>query len=158
MSGPSALSLAAAIEELVLLLIRQRGGLGELEPLALTWTQKLALTLAVDHEPLRLHALAELMDTTNATATRTVDALEAQGLVLRAVDPVDRRAVSISATPRGIQLIEERRRRLVAAIENGLGALSMDDHEHILELADLLAALNRLFEAGPATAAASAAP
>ena len=143
--------LAFAIEDLVMLLIRQRGDVADVEPSSLTTTQRLALTLIDDQGSLRLHALAELMGASDPTATRAVDALERERLVARVRDPRDGRAVLISSTARGRELVAARRRHLVAALENGLAALDAADGERLV---DLLRELNQLLRNGDRAAAA----
>ena len=51
--------------------------------------------------PARLSALADDVSLDLSTVSRQVGALEAAGLVARAPDPTDRRAVLIKATPTG---------------------------------------------------------
>jgi DNA-binding MarR family transcriptional regulator len=143
--------LAFAIEDLVMLLIRQRGDVADVEPSSLTTTQRLALTLIDDQGSLRLHALAELMGASDPTATRAVDALERERLVARVRDPTDGRAVLISSTARGREAVAARRRHLVAALENGLAALDAADGERLV---DLLLELNQLLRNGDRAAAA----
>src|SRR5579862_1567480 len=92
--------------------IREGGVLGDPPDRALTNTQGLALGILVNDGPLRLWALAEQMKTTDATATRTVDALEAAGLVRRKAEPTDRRGVVVAATARGEAVEAARRKRM----------------------------------------------
>ncbi|HZR91384.1 MAG TPA: MarR family transcriptional regulator [Gaiellaceae bacterium] len=136
--------LAAALEELVVLLIRQRvdatdsGG-----PSSLTATQQLALTLIEDEGPLRLHPLAERLNTSDATATRAVDTLEQAGLVRRLRDPDDGRGVLVSTTQRGRDAVAARRRHLIGTLEEGVSGLTAHD---AVRLAQLLGELNRLLD------------
>ena len=150
-TSTTAEQLSFAIEDLVMLLIRQRGDVADVEPSSLTTTQRLALTLIGDNGPLRLHALAELMGTSDPTASRTVDGLERERLVARVRDPSDRRAVSISSTVRGRELVAARRRQLVAALEDGLAALDATDGERLI---DLLLELNQILRNGDRAAEA----
>src|SRR5262245_3334445 len=78
----------------------------------MTATQRLALIEVAAVGPLRLGQLASRMDTTPATATRTIDALEEAGFVRRSVDPEDRRGTIVVATPKG-QRWSDRRRALL---------------------------------------------
>jgi DNA-binding MarR family transcriptional regulator len=72
----------------------------------------------IRHQPgLRLSAVADALGIVPRSATEVVDALESRGLVLRSVDPEDRRAVVVAITPGGIALddtLDEARRRLAA--------------------------------------------
>lgn len=87
----------------------------------MTTTQRLALIEIVVVGPLRLRTLAQRMETTPATATRAVDALEEWGYVTRTPEPNDRRGVLVSATARGRRWVERRRTLLRRAITR-LGA------------------------------------
>ncbi|MBA2357338.1 MAG: MarR family transcriptional regulator [Actinobacteria bacterium] len=139
MSRTRAEPLAEQIERLFLLLLRQRAESSDAEQPALTATQRLALAILASGPPLRLGLLAESMATTNATASRTVDALERLGLATREADPLDRRGVVVTATQPAKRLVAERRRRLRRSVERGLGALSAEDQERLV---GLLARLN----------------
>lgn len=134
--------LAEEIERLVSLLVREGGRLGETAGSQLTATQRLALGIAVDEGPLRLGALAERMGTTDATATRTVDALEAAGLVRREADPIDKRGVRVAATAEGTRTIAQRRQRLRELLGRLLG------EQDLAHLAGLVAELNAHLVAG----------
>jgi DNA-binding MarR family transcriptional regulator len=148
--GPSAIvqsaaeQLAAALEDLVVLLIRQRAGLVDGGgPSSLTSTQQLALTLIEDEGPIRLHPLAELLNASDATATRAVDALERSKLVRRLRDPDDGRAILISATTRGSEAVAVRRRHLIRTLDEGLAALPPRE---ATRLARLLGELSRILD------------
>lgn len=82
----------------------------------MTATQRLALIEVVSAGPLRLRQLARLMNTTPATATRAVDALEEWGYVARRPSPIDGRGVLVASTPRGKRWSERRRALLLARI------------------------------------------
>ena len=142
--------LAEQIERLFLLLLRNRGDAGDAEQPALTATQRLALAVVADRSPLRLRTLAELMATTNATASRTVDSLERLGLVRREPDPGDRRGVLVAATEPAAHLVADRRRRLRRSVERGLGAMDAKDRDRLVSL---LARLNDVLQREPAASA-----
>lgn len=108
--------LARELERLFAALVREGARLGYTEAIALTPTQHAALAVLVDDGPLRLGVLADAMGTTDATATRTVQALERHGLVGRAADAADGRGVVIGATPAGRALVERKRRRLTRIV------------------------------------------
>jgi DNA-binding MarR family transcriptional regulator len=130
--------LAEQLERLVLLLVRPRGELQEADERPLSWTQRLALAIVVDESPLRLGALADRMGTTDATASRTVDALVAGGLLRREPDPSDRRGVLVVATREAARLLAERRRRLVDALALGLASMPEEHQALLVSLLDEL--------------------
>jgi DNA-binding MarR family transcriptional regulator len=110
------------------------------EELALTSTQRLALAELALSAPLRLGDLAERMGISDATASRAIDALVTGGLVERAPDAQDRRAILVRPTNLGTRKIRERR----AQIEHALRGLSAADRA---QLARLLARLNDTLDA-----------
>jgi DNA-binding MarR family transcriptional regulator len=118
-------------------LVRQRG-LQEVDERPLSWTQRLALAIAVDESPLRLGALADRMGTTDATASRTVDSLAAIGFLRREPDPLDGRGVLILATPEAVELLAERRERLVDALAYGLAGMPDEDRARLVLLLEEL--------------------
>jgi DNA-binding MarR family transcriptional regulator len=143
MSRGTAEPLAAQIERLFLLLLRQGEETTDTQQLPLTRTQRLALAIVADRSPLRLRTLSDLMATTDATASRTVDALERLDLVRRDSDPADRRGVLVAATDSARRLVAARRRRLRRSVERGLGTMTLDDQERLVSL---LARLNDVLE------------
>jgi DNA-binding MarR family transcriptional regulator len=137
--APEASALVDAFERLTAGVLRRRGvGPDPLPPM-----QGVAL-VSVAAEPLRLRMLAERIGTTDATASRTVDALEAAGLVKRTSAPEDGRGVVVRVTPAGRRRLEERRARFAAVLEEGLADLSPADRERLVRLlGDVADALGR---------------
>jgi len=113
----SAAALAEVVERFVFGLVRSQAAQ---EANLLTSTQTVALAEVADFGPLRLGALAGRVSTTDATATRTVDALEAYGLARRTQDPADRRAAFVTATEAGRRGVARRRAQLVETLEQAL--------------------------------------
>ena len=97
-----------------------------------------ALSVGVFGGPLSLGRLAEAERVRPPTMTRTVQGLEAAGLVRREVDPSDRRIVNILATPKGVQVLQAARGRRVAALAASLEALSDRDQRTLERAATLL--------------------
>ncbi|MGE5691103.1 MAG: MarR family winged helix-turn-helix transcriptional regulator [Pseudomonadota bacterium] len=135
MTASAAPALVEAFERLTAALLRRRG----IDSDTLPPTQRVALAAVVGEGPLRLRALAERIGTTDATASRTVDALEAAGLVERTVAPEDRRGVVVAATRSGRRRLDERRRQFAATLEAGLADLPPEDAERLVRLLDELA-------------------
>jgi DNA-binding MarR family transcriptional regulator len=118
----------------------------------LTTTEALALRVTATEGPLRMGALADRLGVTVATASRTVDALVAAGLVRRDADPLDARAVRVVATARGRREFRQRKERFTRALARLSDDLSEIEQR---QLADALDTLGRLFVAGPAQERAS---
>jgi DNA-binding MarR family transcriptional regulator len=104
------------------------------DSLELTPTQRVALAAIADHGPMRLHALAERVGTTDATASRTVDAFVHAGLVERVADENDRRAVRIGITSAGRKLVDRRRTEAARVLERGLVGVPARERERLVEL------------------------
>ena len=124
-------------------LTRLVGGADEGPPM--TATQRIALIELGDDGPLRLTDLAKRMGTSTPTASRSVDTLEALGLVTRAQESNDRRALSIEVSPRGRDLLDERLRRAATAFAPAAATLSAADRR------ELVALLRRMTDALRAT-------
>src|SRR5215472_5992302 len=82
-----------------------------------------ALSVIVFAGPVTLGALADAEQVRPPTITRLVDKLEAAGLVNRVADAVDRRISRVAATPKGIKLLHDGRRRRVASLAVSLKEL-----------------------------------
>lgn len=63
---------------------------------------------------LSMRALGELIGLTPSAMTATADRLVGQGLIQRSIHPNDRRVTLLSATPRGIEIIDESMTNLAA--------------------------------------------
>ena len=138
-SAPGTKALLDELGRLIRQLTRLTGGADD-GP-AMTASQRIALIELGQDGPLRLSDLAERMGTSTPTASRAVDALEALGLVSRAPEAGDRRALSIAVTPQGRTLLDERLARAAAAFEPATASLSADERRRLQAL------LRRLTEA-----------
>lgn len=97
-----------------------------------------ALDLLVQAGPSRMNELADALRVDASTATRTVDRLEAAGMVERGPDPDDARAVQVRLAAKGAAVhagIVDRRRALLERI------LVDFDSDERAQLADLLGRL-----------------
>ena len=75
----------------------------------------------------RVSALAEAARVDVSVVSRQVQALESDGLVVRAADPNDRRASLVSLSEAGRQVLEEGRTRMEALVEERLARWSTSD-------------------------------
>lgn len=104
---------------------------------------------------LSLTDLAVLMQLDRSTLSRTVEGLVKAGLVFRAADPDDRRAVRLTCTPEGsgrVAAIDDACNRQYAAL---LGRVSTSRRQQIVgTIRFLAAAIPELRDAGAGTAAA----
>jgi DNA-binding MarR family transcriptional regulator len=101
--------LMGEISELYALVLRIARRVHD-DPESMTATQRLALIEINATGPVRPNHLAKVMDTTPATVTRAIDALEEWGLVARRSDPRDGRGVLVTVTARGRRWADRRRK------------------------------------------------
>jgi DNA-binding MarR family transcriptional regulator len=106
----------------------------------LTPSQLSALAVVDHHGPLTLGALAEIEQVAPPSATKVVAKLEAEGLVERTADPIDRRFVLVATTGAGRALMDRSRQRRTAWLAGRLHQLEP------ARQADLIAALDVLEE------------
>jgi len=97
-----------------------------------------ALSVVVFGGAITLGNLAEAERVRPPTMTRTVQGLEAAGLVRREQDAGDRRIVNIHATRRGEQVLQAARARRVTALASALESLAERDRRTLERAADLL--------------------
>jgi len=88
--------------------------------------------------PITLGQLAAAEQVRPPTMTRLVNALEADGLVVRDRDPADGRVTYLRASAKGQALLKAGRSRRVAALARQLGGLAGKDREVLARAAPLL--------------------
>lgn len=93
----------------------------------LTAPQLSALSVIVFRGSLTLGELARAEQVRPPTITRIVASLEGAGLATRSTPSGDRRVTVVAATPRGARLLEEGRRRRIAALAEEIVALPRAD-------------------------------
>lgn len=93
-----------------------------------------ALRVVGRHEPVRLGVIAEHLRIAPRSATDVVDRLEERGLVERSPDPADRRALTVSLTGTGAEVLRrvDSERRVAAA--DFFGALDPDERHTLSQL------------------------
>jgi DNA-binding MarR family transcriptional regulator len=88
--------------------------------------------------PITLGQLAAAEQVRPPTMTRLVNALEADGLVVREGDSADRRVTYLRASAKGQALLKAGRTRRVAALARQLGRLAAKDRDLLARAATLL--------------------
>jgi DNA-binding MarR family transcriptional regulator len=114
-------------DRLRLSMVRLSRQLRRMDPSELTIAQFSALATVVRSGPLGIGHLAEIEGLPSPAATRLGDKLEAAGLVVRRMNPADRRGVQLVATPKGTELLERRAQVGNAWLAGQLSALSKAD-------------------------------
>lgn len=136
MTVPDSTETAAALNSGAIHLLRAMAPVDARS--GLTPARLSALSVLVFAGPKSLGALARIEGVAAATMTRIVDGLVEQELVERRMDPADRRAVRLSASPRGRALMLAARRRRMSSIALAIGALSSADRRALARAAGLL--------------------
>lgn len=90
------------------------------------------------HGPMTIGQLTTHEHVRKPTMTRTVQALEAQGLVARTSDPLDGRVSWLQVTPEGKKLLQRARRRTDEFLARRLHGLRPEERELLSEAAGLL--------------------
>ena len=110
-----------------------------LEPLGLTHPQYLVMLALWEASPVRAGDLARRLSLEPATLSPLLKRLETRGLVARARDPRDERALAVTLTAQGTALRAEAERIPPAVVERlGMG---LDELEHLRDsLTSLIAA------------------
>lgn len=113
----------------------RRAQLARLAPLGLTPAQERALRVITrSDEPLRMTELADRLGVVPRSVTTVIDALEEAGLVRRAVDPANRRAIRLHLTDAGLAVREEMRQARRQASEDLFAPLSADQRRSLIGL------------------------
>ncbi|HYH72155.1 MAG TPA: MarR family transcriptional regulator [Nocardioides sp.] len=152
--GPEpAKEAAVALERAVPMLVRwftrsdvKRSMLADSEP-TLSWTDAWLLGRIADTGPVRLSELADWQEVDRSTMTTQVRRLELLGLVGRASDPRDGRAVLVSATRAGAVRHRRTKQTARSLYEKLLDDWSEDD---LQAAAHVARRLTRTLESGPA--------
>jgi DNA-binding MarR family transcriptional regulator len=106
--------------------------------LPLPWAQARLLGTIEDEGPTRISDLAALDHCSQPTMTMQVRRLEDAGLVTRATDPADARAVLIEITPSGVEVLHQARAARVSVIDPHIAELDDDDRQTLTAAVDVL--------------------
>jgi DNA-binding MarR family transcriptional regulator len=112
--------------------LRQESGAG------LTPSQLSVLASIDRHGPLTLKALAATERVAPPSVTKAVAKLEAEGLVVRRVDELDRRVAWISLTPEGAAGLAQIRRRRSQWLATRVETLDPDQRRRLADALDVL--------------------
>lgn len=96
------------------------------------------LSLLFSHGPTSAGELAEREHVQPPSMTRTVQCLEADGLVARAPNPQDRRSVLVEITEEGAEYIRETRCRRDQWLQRRLASLTREEREILASAEQIL--------------------
>lgn len=108
------------------------------EATGLTAAKLSALSVVVFGGPASLRDLAAAEQVRPPSMTRTVKELEADGLVQRNVDTIDRRVVRIKPTAKGERILREGRAARINLLAKWLGTLNDDELTQIDQASRIL--------------------
>ena len=149
MEAAGASDFLAAFDALAQAVRRARGANGGTPNGGLTLSQYGLLELLADRQSARLQELAAHAGITPSTATRILDALERRGVVERIRSDEDRRAVAVSLTIDGRQLVYAEQEWLRGRQRTFYAALPGAEQELAPDLLFRLAALIDELAVGP---------
>jgi len=112
--------------------------LGEVTGAAVTFSQLKLLKMVSATGGYSVSNLAEFMGVSTAAASRAVDRLVKRGLLNRAEAADDRRAVQLSLTPSGAELLERYDSAASKALQGAFESLSADELRETGDLLDRL--------------------
>lgn len=101
-------------------------------------TQLIVLAQLAESGPLRIGELAERVPCSQPTATTVVAGLEAAGMLTRAADPDDGRAVRVALTAVGEKEILSTAHDEAEVLTQRLAGLPAAEREHVLAVGPLL--------------------
>jgi DNA-binding MarR family transcriptional regulator len=113
------------------------------QSLGVTAARLSALSVLVFGGPHSLRALADAEQVAGPTMSKIVAALERDGLVDRAPDPSDARAVVLSPTTRGRRLMERGRRQRVERLAAELDTIGSNERATLARAVHILRSLER---------------
>ncbi len=148
-ADPAAEEFLAAFDLFVQAVRRARGAPAQGGDRALTLSQYALLSGLSNRSDARVRELAAEAGVTASTATRILDALERRGIVRRRRTDADRRAVSVTLTRLGRDLLNEQDEWLQARQLAFHAALPEDERRLTPDLLVRLAALIDELAAGP---------
>lgn len=101
-------------------------------------TASLTLAELYWNGPRRLTSLARLQDVSQPSMSGLISSLEREGMVERRRDPVDRRAVVVAVSEKGVRYLEQRRRVAAAHLVDLIGALPEHDRSSLFQAVPIL--------------------
>jgi DNA-binding MarR family transcriptional regulator len=110
-------------------------------PPDLTPSRLSALAIIVGNGPLRIGELAAQMAVSAPTMSHLIEALQEQGLITRQHDARDRRVCRVAASPAGVALLEDLRKRAAGLLAERIRGLPPDQRTALAQALPALEAL-----------------
>lgn len=106
----------------------------EREPLNITATQYHALAIMQEQHTTTLMEMASRLKVAGPTATRSIEALEQKGLIIKDRDPQDRRIVWLRLSPEGVSLLAHERQAHIAYLQQLGERLTQPERDELVRL------------------------
>lgn len=116
----------------------------EREPLNITATQYHALAIMQESHTTTLMEMAALLKVAGPTATRSIDALEQKGLVIKDRDPQDRRIVWLRLSSEGEALLAHERQDHITYLQQLGERLTPEERQELVRLMQKLVSEDKL--------------
>jgi DNA-binding MarR family transcriptional regulator len=115
--------------------------------LNVTHQQFEVIVLLDDEETLQVAEIGRKLQIAKAQMTQVMDKLSELGLIERATNPADRRAINVSLSPRGKTVLEANKVRLRNAVKESMAALSDEElgqlSESLRKVQEIMAVIDR---------------
>lgn len=89
---------------------------------------------ASEKRDMKISEISRLLLVTSPTVTQIINDLEKDGMVIRQIDPADRRAVKIKLTEQGKELAIKAEKGFYKALSGLIDHLGEEESEHLAEL------------------------
>lgn len=110
--------------------ILRRHNIQDVVKLGLTTKQLKSLFIIVEEEHISSKKLAEILEVTPANVTGIIDRLIERNLVIREINPDDRRVVFLMPTDKGKDIIASLEHDVTRHISSILSSMTVEDLEH----------------------------
>ena len=110
---------------------RTRALNAQLRPFGLDYARWRVLAVLNEAATMSMGRLADLTSVDRTTLTRTLGMMEAEGLVRRAPNVMDRRGIEISLTAKGRRLLETILPQVLAQTERAVQGFAADEVAHL---------------------------
>lgn len=113
---------------------------GAWRALGLSHAQIGMLYMLYCHENASFKQIAKYLDVSNSAITQLVEPLLDKGLVLRQVDPKDRRSAKLTLSPKGKDLLKKFKKQKTEGLRTALNGLNSNDLTHFTRICQKMSA------------------
>jgi DNA-binding MarR family transcriptional regulator len=103
-------------------------------PVAGCKPSEIRVLFCIRHGKMKVSEISKLLHVTSPSVTQLLKGLEANGLIERHIDPVDRRAVGVKLTEQGETLIKQSTRAFTQSMDGLVEHLGEEESQQLAEL------------------------